>query len=86
MIRLKREEIRKTHRAVFEALRRMDIGVNLHYIPVYLQPYYERYGFKSGYCPQAERYYAEAISLPMYPGLTEQQQDKVVSALKETVC
>jgi len=86
VIRLKREEIRKTHRAVFEALRRMDIGVNLHYIPVYLQPYYERYGFKSGYCPQAERYYAEAISLPMYPGLAEQQQDKVVSALKETVC
>ena len=83
VIRLKLTEIDKTHRQVFEALRAAGIGVNLHYIPVYHQPYYESLGFKSGYCPESERYYAEAISLPMYPGLTEVEQDRVVGALLE---
>lgn len=82
VIRLKLADIRKSHREVFEALRAAGVGVNLHYIPVYLQPYYERMGFKGGHCPEAERYYAEAISLPMYPGLTDSQQDRVVSALR----
>jgi len=81
VIRLKTEEITKTHAVVFKELRDNGIGVNLHYIPVYRQPYYEQLGFKIGHCPVAERYYAEAISLPMYPGLTEMQQDEVVSAL-----
>lgn len=80
-IRLRLSETGKTHRQVFEALRAAGIGVNLHYIPVHLQPYYERLGFKAGYCPEAEQYYAEAISLPMYPGLTDAQQDKVMEAL-----
>jgi UDP-4-amino-4,6-dideoxy-N-acetyl-beta-L-altrosamine transaminase len=78
---LKLHEIPVTHMEVFDALRAAGIGVNLHYIPVYRQPYYERQGFKPGYCPVAERYYAEAISLPMYPGLTEAQQQTVVDAL-----
>ncbi|MDA3875692.1 MAG: UDP-4-amino-4,6-dideoxy-N-acetyl-beta-L-altrosamine transaminase [Halothiobacillus sp.] len=81
VIRLTLEEIGKTHRQVFEALRAAGIAVNLHYIPVYRQPYYKRLGFKAGHCPEAELYYAEAISLPMYPGLTEAQQDKVIEAL-----
>lgn len=81
VIRLKLKEIDSTHRQVFEALRAAGIGVNLHYIPVHRQPYYEGLGFKAGYCPEAEQYYAEAISLPMYPGLTEAQQDEVVAAL-----
>jgi UDP-4-amino-4,6-dideoxy-N-acetyl-beta-L-altrosamine transaminase len=84
VIRLKLAEIGKTHRQVFEALLAAGIGVNLHYIPVHQQPYYEGLGFKTGYCPQAEQYYAEAISLPMYPGLTEAQQDKVIEALCQT--
>jgi len=84
VIRLKLNEIRKTHREVFEALRAESIGVNLHYIPVYRQPYYEGLGFRKGYCPEAERYYSEAISLPMYPGLTEEQQDHVVRVLEKT--
>ena len=84
VIRLKLVEIGKTHRQVFEAMRAAGIGVNLHYIPVYRQPYYERLGFKAGLCPEAERYYAEAISLPMYPGLTETQQKKVIEALCQT--
>ena len=83
VIRLNLAEIGKTHRQIFEALREMDIGVNLHYIPVYLQPYYENLGFKEGHCLEAEQYYAEAISLPMYPNLTEMQQDRVIAALKE---
>jgi UDP-4-amino-4,6-dideoxy-N-acetyl-beta-L-altrosamine transaminase len=72
----------RSHREVFEALRAAGIGVNLHYIPVHTQPYYARMGFKVGDFPEAERYYAEAISLPMYPGLTHQQQNEVVDALK----
>jgi len=82
VIRLRLAEIGKTHRQVFEALRAAGIGVNLHYIPVHRQPYYEGLGFKAGYCPEAEQYYAEAISLPMYPNLTEAQQDKVIESLR----
>lgn len=82
IIRLKLAEIGKTHRVVFEALRTMGIGVNLHYIPVYLQPYYEELGFEAGCCHEAERYYTEAISLPMYPGLTEEQQEIIICALR----
>jgi dTDP-4-amino-4,6-dideoxygalactose transaminase len=70
---------------VFETLREQGIGVNLHYIPVHTQPYYQRMGFKEGDYPQAEQYYAEAISLPMYQTLSEQQQDQVVSALQKVL-
>ena len=83
VIRLKPGEIRNTHREVFEALRAAGIGVNLHYIPVYRQPYYARMGFAPADFPEAECYYAEAISLPLYPGLTEAQQDRVVAALRD---
>lgn len=85
VIRLKLREICKTHREVFEALRDAGIGVNLHYIPVHLQPYYERLGFKSGQYPVSEQYYIEAISLPMYPDLTEEQQGQVVHALDKAI-
>ena len=85
VIRLKLAEIGKTHRQVFEVLRRLGIAVNLHYIPVYHHPYYENLGFKTEYCLEAEKYYAEAISLPIYPGLTEAQQDLVVTALNEVI-
>lgn len=85
VIRLKLAEISKTHREVFDALRAAGIGVNLHYIPVYAQPYYKGLGFQAGYCPEAERYYASAISLPMYPGLTEEQQGRVAGALREAI-
>jgi len=81
VIRLKLAEIGKTHREVFEVLRAAGIGVNLHYIPVYRQPYYEQLGFQAGYCPEAEQYFAEAISLPMYPGLALTEQDAVLHAL-----
>ncbi len=85
VVRLNLTEVEKTHREVFESLRAAGIGVNLHYIPVYRQPYYEQLGFKPGYCPEAERYYAEAISLPMYPGLMIDHQNQVMGALKKAV-
>lgn len=70
------------HRQVFEALRADGIGVNLHYIPVHLQPYYRDLGFGPGDFLVAEDYYARAISIPLYPGLTEADQDRVVASLK----
>ncbi len=84
VVRLKRNAIKKSRRQVFENLRAAGIGVNLHYIPLYRQPYYERMGFKRTDFPEAECYYAEAITLPLYPALTELQQDHVVKALKES--
>lgn len=81
VIRLKLDRIARSHLQVFEALREQGIGVNLHYIPVHSQPYYQRMGFKPGDFPEAERYYAEAISLPMYATLSEDGQDRVVAAL-----
>jgi UDP-4-amino-4,6-dideoxy-N-acetyl-beta-L-altrosamine transaminase len=85
VIRLKLAEINKTQRQVYDALHAADVLVNLHYIPVYRQPYYERMEFNLGHCPQAEQYYAEAISIPLYPGLTEVQQDQVVGAIREVI-
>ncbi|MEO9298585.1 UDP-4-amino-4,6-dideoxy-N-acetyl-beta-L-altrosamine transaminase [Devosia alba] len=70
------------HRAVFNSLRRMGVGVNLHYTPVHLQPYYRQLGFAPHMFPEAERYAETAITLPLYPDLTEQQQDDVVQALE----
>ncbi|NBU58732.1 MAG: UDP-4-amino-4,6-dideoxy-N-acetyl-beta-L-altrosamine transaminase [Betaproteobacteria bacterium] len=73
---------RGSHRAVFEDLRRLGIGVNLHYIPVPLQPYYARQGYGMCELPEAARYYAEAISLPMFPGLGAAQLQQTAAALR----
>ena len=80
-VRLRLDEIKRTHREVFEALREAGIGVNLHYMPVHLQPYYRALGFTAEMFPEAEAYGWDAISLPMYPNLNQDQQDQVVSAL-----
>lgn len=85
VIRLKLDQISKTHRQVFEALRAKDIGVNLHYIPVHTHPYYRKKGFKQGEFPEAECYYADAISLPLFQTLTEDLQDQVVAALRMAI-
>ncbi len=85
VIRLKLDKINKTHRQVFEELRGAGIGVSLHYIPVHIQPYYQKFGFKLGDFPQVEKYYKEAISIPIYYGLDEESQDKVVSLLGESL-
>jgi UDP-4-amino-4,6-dideoxy-N-acetyl-beta-L-altrosamine transaminase len=85
VIRLDERRMGQSRRAVFEALRQKGIGVNVHYIPVHTQPYYRALGFAEGDDPEAERYYREAISLPLYPTLTEAEQDQAVSALRETL-
>ncbi|MBP7666170.1 MAG: UDP-4-amino-4,6-dideoxy-N-acetyl-beta-L-altrosamine transaminase [Burkholderiaceae bacterium] len=71
-----------TRRQLFDGLRTAGIGVNVHYIPVHTQPHYRRLGFAPGQFPAAEAYYAQAISLPMFPTLTEAQQGEVIAALR----
>ncbi|MFH6564784.1 UDP-4-amino-4,6-dideoxy-N-acetyl-beta-L-altrosamine transaminase [Pseudomonas kulmbachensis] len=85
VIRLHLDQIQKTHRQVFEALRELGIGVNLHYIPVHTQPYYERMGFKPDDFPQSQTYYQEAISIPMFQTMTDEQQDEVIQALQSSL-
>jgi len=82
VIRLQLKKIEQSHREVFDSLRKLGIGCNLHYIPVHTQPYYQCMGFKPGDFPEAENYYSEAISLPLYPSLTEVQQDHVITSLR----
>lgn len=81
VIQLDLETITGSHKDVFNGMRNAGIGVNLHYIPVYLQPFYKKLGFMRGYCPNAEKYYSRAISLPMFSGLADEEQDRVVSQL-----
>lgn len=71
--------------AVFTRMRAAGIGVNVHYAPVHLQPYYRDLGFGPGLCPEAETYGSEALTLPLYPTLTEAEQDQVVSALADAL-
>ncbi|WP_445397090.1 UDP-4-amino-4,6-dideoxy-N-acetyl-beta-L-altrosamine transaminase [Zobellella sp. An-6] len=85
VIRLQLDKLSRSHKEVFQAVRDQGIGVNLHYIPVHIQPYYQQMGFKSEQYPKAEEYYAEAISLPMYQGLTDIQQSEVAHILKEVL-
>ncbi|EME5357383.1 TPA: UDP-4-amino-4,6-dideoxy-N-acetyl-beta-L-altrosamine transaminase [Pseudomonas aeruginosa] len=85
VIRLQLERIKKTHLQVFESLRAQGVGVNLHYIPVHMQPFYERMGFALGDFPESEAYYREAISLPMFHSMSLEQQDKVVAALERAL-
>ncbi len=83
VVRLMRDKIIKTHAKVFEELRHKGIGVNLHYAPVHLQPYYRRLGFSEGHYPEAEKYAGEAITLPLYPAMTEVEQDHVIGVLQK---
>jgi dTDP-4-amino-4,6-dideoxygalactose transaminase len=86
VIRIDRSKVKKSHKIIFTELKEKGIGVQLHYIPVHLQPYYESIGFKLGDFPEAETYYNEAISLPMYYDLTFDDQNFVVQKLKEVIC
>jgi UDP-4-amino-4,6-dideoxy-N-acetyl-beta-L-altrosamine transaminase len=82
LVRLTTEKLNKSHGQVFSELRESGIGVNLHYIPVHTQPYYQKLGFNTGDFPQAEKYYTETISLPMFPDLSHDEQGKVVKTLE----
>jgi UDP-4-amino-4,6-dideoxy-N-acetyl-beta-L-altrosamine transaminase len=70
-----------TRTAIYKDLRECGIQVNIHYIPIYLQPFYQLRGFKRGYCPQAESYFRECISLPIYYDLTEFDQEIIIKAI-----
>jgi UDP-4-amino-4,6-dideoxy-N-acetyl-beta-L-altrosamine transaminase len=85
VIRLHLDEIQLGKKVIFERLRKAGIGVNVHYIPVHFQPYYKRFGFGTGDFPESEQYYKEAVSLPLFAGMTEMQQDRVVSELIHSI-
>ena len=85
VIRIQLEKVKKSQREIFETLRASGIEVNLHYIPVYKHPYYQRMGFNASDFPQSQQYYSEAVSLPMYATLTESQQDRVVAEIKSVM-
>jgi len=82
VIRTATEKLGKSHKQIFSELRESGIGVNLHYIPVHMQPYYRELGFNVGDFPEAEKYYSQAISLPMFPELSDDQLLTVVKELR----
>ena len=85
VIRLDLDKIQKTQPQIHDELIDLGILVNLHYIPVYRQPFYEKMGFKAGYCPEAESYHRDALSIPMYPTLSTKEQDRVIETLKKVI-
>lgn len=85
VIRLKLDLIDLTHRQVFEVLSKRGVGVNLHYIPLHLQPYFSQMGFGFGDFPEAESYYSEAISLPIFYRLSDVQQTQIIDELKKVL-
>ena len=85
VIRLDTERVGKSHRQIFSELRQAGIGVNLHYIPVHLQPWYKALGFCEGDFPKAERYYGQAITLPMFPDLSDADFEAVVKTLRKVL-
>lgn len=74
-----------TRRQLYDRLQQAGIGVNVHYIPVHLQPYYRDLGFKAGDFPEAERYYDEALTLPLFPSMSDAQQERVIETLHEVL-
>ena len=85
IIQLMSAHLEKTHKQIFLELRERGIGVNLHYIPIHLQPYYANLGFSAGDFPNAEAYYDRAISIPVFQDMSDEQQDQVVAVLSEVI-
>ncbi|GGL54478.1 UDP-4-amino-4,6-dideoxy-N-acetyl-beta-L-altrosamine transaminase [Sporolactobacillus putidus] len=85
ILRLKTDKINADRREIFEALRAQNIGVNVHYLPVYLHPYYRELGYERGLCPNAEKHYDEIITLPLFPKMTEQDVRDVIQAVTGTI-
>ncbi len=85
VVRLDKTRVKKSKIQIFEEMKKKGVTLNLHYIPVHLQPYYEQLGFRKGDFPVSERYYEEAFTLPLYYELTDDKQDKVVQAMKEVL-
>ncbi|MBV8216645.1 MAG: UDP-4-amino-4,6-dideoxy-N-acetyl-beta-L-altrosamine transaminase [Verrucomicrobia bacterium] len=85
VIQLATEQIKRTQREIFENLHHAGIGVNLHYIPVHLQPFYQQLGFRAGDFPEAEAYYRRAITLPLFPGLRSDELAFVIDQLRSNL-
>ena len=82
-VKVNREKTNKTRRELFDYLRSHHIGVQVHYIPIHYQPYYRNLGFKKGILPHTEAYYEAVLSLPLFPKMSEKQQDKIIQHLKD---
>lgn len=85
IVRLQLSKLKATRKTVFQALQKENIGVNVHYIPAYLHPYYESLGFRKGICPVAESCYEEFITLPLYAGMDPEDVMDVVAAVKKVI-
>lgn len=85
VIRLNLTNLQRSRREIFDFMRDNGVAVNVHYIPVHLQPYFKSLGFEAGDLPNAEHYYDEAITLPLYPGLSDDDQQRVIEVLKRAL-
>ena len=83
MVRVDFSKLQVNKVQLFAEMKKRGVVLNLHYIPVHTQPYYQDLGFKQGDFPQSEKYYEEIFTLPLYYGLTDEQQDDVVAALRD---
>ena len=85
VLRLELEKLTGNRKEILRALTNKNIGVNVHYIPVYLLPYYQEIGYKQGLCPKAENLYEQVITLPLFPAMTEDDVNDVIEAVKEVI-
>lgn len=85
ILRIKPEKLRIDRRGFFDALAAENIMCNVHYIPIYLQPYYQEMGYPKGLCPKAEKLYSEMMSLPLYYAMTDQDVEDVITAVQKIV-
>ena len=85
IIQLNTEMLKCGRREVFDALQFEGVGVNVHYIPVYSFPYYQKLGYKMGSCPNAEKLYERIISIPLFYSMSDEDQDKVIEAVKKVI-
>lgn len=85
IVRLDMEKLNVNRKEIFKALQKENIGVNVHYIPVHLHPFYQKLGYGKGLCPQAEKLYEEIITLPLFPAMSEQDLHDVIAGVKKVI-
>jgi UDP-4-amino-4,6-dideoxy-N-acetyl-beta-L-altrosamine transaminase len=85
VIKLNLDNLKVSRKEIFEALQAENIGVNVHYVPVYLHPYYQNLGYKKGLCPEAEKLYSQIITLPLFPKMGDKDINDVINAVKKVV-
>ena len=86
IIRLNLDKMQKNYSEIFNLFRKLGIGVNLHYLPIHLHPYYQKLGFKTGDFPESEKYSREAITIPLYVDLKKNIQDKIIDKINKNIC